>query len=312
MVNDIVLINDKLYRCIVAHVSSTISEDGDNWSLLNSDGSYIWQSGTEYKINDVVLFDRVPYICTADHTSSSSFVTDTSKWGLLYSNIREYANSTFYKLGSIVKRGGQIYECIQEHTSSSVGLSASELYNGDGYLFVEKKYGSIKQLDTYTFDLGAEHDIHSIYFFLSCNSATISDMYFDYSVDGAKFDRVYEWEVHFPEYNSGGYTVNIPTDINPRYIKLTINGYSVLNSPSSWYVRMTNLIIRGYGKCWRNLSGYANWQQNFIYDSSDIVNYENDLYCCRVAHTSDTTFSEDNWEPMTALASEQEIKDMWL
>ena len=75
---------------------------------------------------------------------------------------------------------------------------------------------------------------------------------------------------------------------------------------------MTNLIIRGYGKCWRNLSGYANWQQNFIYDSNDIVNYENDLYCCKIAHTSDTTFTEDNWEPMTALATEQDIKDMWL
>ena len=63
---------------------------------------------------------------------------------------------------------------------------------------------------------------------------------------------------------------------------------------------------------WRNLSGYANWQQNFIYASNDIVNYENDLYCCKVAHTSDTTFSEDNWEPMTALATKQDIKDMWL
>ena len=310
LVNDIVLINDKLYRCIVAHVSSTISEDGDNWSLLNSDGSYIWQSGTKYKINDIVLFDRVPYICTADHVSGSSFATDTSKWDLLYSNIREYANSTFYKLGSIVKRGGQIYECIKEHTSSSAGFGVGELYNGSGYLSHSLHSGSFSEVTTHTFDLGAQYDIYSIYFSQSGGYAGIRGIRFEYSIDGVDFETVYDWADPTAREGTES-TVTIPTEIKPRYIKLTTTD-TWHASVSSFGVSIDKLIIRGYQNYWKNLSGYANWQQNFIYDSNDIVNYENDLYCCKIAHTSDTTFTEDNWEPMTALATEQDIKDMWL
>ena len=305
LVNDIVLINDKLYRCIVAHESSTISEDGDNWSLLNSDGSYIWQSSTEYKINDIVLFDRVPYICTADHVSGSSFATDTSKWDLLYSNVREYANNTFYKLGSIVKRGGQVYECIKEHTSSSAGFGVGELYNGSGYLS-----HSFSEVTTHTFDLGAQYDIYSIYFSQSGGYAGIRGIRFEYSINGVDFETVYDWADPTAREGTES-TVTIPTEIKPRYIKLTTTD-TWHASVSSFGVSIDKLIIRGYQNYWRNLSGYANWQQNFIYDSNDIVNYENDLYCCKVAHTSDSTFTEDNWEPMTALATEQDIKDMWL
>lgn len=306
LANDIVLINNKLYKCNTGHVSSTLSDDRAKWSPLNFGGSYIWQATTPYYTNDIVLFDRVPYICTADHVSSSAFATDTTKWNLLYSNIREYANNTFYKLGSVVKRGGQIYECIQEQTSSPTGFNIAELYNGTGYL-VHQSRGS--DVTTHTFDLGAEYDIHSIYFKQGGGYAGIRGIRFEYSVDGVDFETVYNWADPTAREGTEA-TVIIPTEIKPRYIKLTTT--ATWDDGGSYGVGINQLIIRGYQNYWKNLSGYANWQQNFIYASGDIVNYGNDLYCCKIAHTSTSTFVEDNWEPMTALASEQDIKDMWL
>ena len=285
-----------------------------NWKLIGEPNGRkavtVWKDNTDYFIDDIVLFDDVPYICTIDHTSSSSFATDTSKWDLLYSNVREYANNTFYKLGSIVKRGGQVYECIKEHTTSSAGFGVGELYNGSGYLSHSLHSGSFSEVTTHTFDLGAQYDIYSIYFIQGGGYAGIRGIRFEYSVNGIDFETVYDWADPTAREGTES-TVTIPTEIKPRYIKLTTT--DTWHGPeSSSGVSIDKLIIRGYQNYWRNLSGYANWQQNFIYDSNDIVNYENDLYCCKVAHTSDSTFTEDNWEPMTALATEQAIKDMWL
>lgn len=285
-----------------------------NWKLIGEPNGRkavtVWKDNTDYLVDDIVLFDDVSYICTTDHTSSSSFATDGSKWDLLYSNIREYANKTFYKLGSIVKRGGQVYECIKEHTSSSIGFNVTELYNGSGYLSHSLHDGSFSEVTTHTFDLGAQYEIYSIYFIQGGGYAGIRGIRFEYSIDGVDFETVYDWADPTAREGTEA-TVIIPTEIRPRYVKITTTD-TWNDSGSSFGVTIDKLIIRGYQNYWRNLSGYANWQHNFIYDSNDIVNYENDLYYCKIAHTSDSTFSEDNWEPMTALATEQDIKNMWL
>ena len=54
------------------------------------------------------------------------------------------------------------------------------------------------------------------------------------------------------------------------------------------------------------------WLPTHKYYQHDIIKYNDEMWYAKVEHTSTSTFVEDNWEPMTALASEQDIKDMWI
>ena len=73
-VGDIVIRNDRLYRCVTAHTSTTFSANIANWVSLNSSIPQ-WQPNTDYFVGDVVQYNNTFYTCTNTHTSGTAFST---------------------------------------------------------------------------------------------------------------------------------------------------------------------------------------------------------------------------------------------
>ena len=73
-----VIQSGKLYRCIIAHIS-TSTFDTAKWEELSSGrGISTWKENTTYDVNDIVIYSNIIWKCVVAHTSSTTF--DESKW----------------------------------------------------------------------------------------------------------------------------------------------------------------------------------------------------------------------------------------
>lgn len=120
-VGQLVIHNDKLYRCNTAHTSDSTSFNTDiaYWDLISGDGGINpWLSGEPYSQGSMVVYNDKIYICDTAHTSSSTF--DPTKWHEVSTNdIALWQTSTDYFVGNIVLKDNQIYRCTTAHTSDS-------------------------------------------------------------------------------------------------------------------------------------------------------------------------------------------------
>lgn len=82
-VNYPVLHENKLYRCIEEHTSTT-TFDSTKFDLVGGSGSGIsnWASNTSYSVGYLVIYDNNIYQCNTNHTSTT-FTADASKWTLI-------------------------------------------------------------------------------------------------------------------------------------------------------------------------------------------------------------------------------------
>ena len=120
-IGQLVIHNNKLYRCNTAHTSDSSSFNTDiaYWDEIGSSGGIeSWKANELYQQGNTVVYNDKIYICDTAHTSTSTF--DPTKWHEISSNdIDNWQTSTSYNVGDMVVKDGQLYRCITQHTSDS-------------------------------------------------------------------------------------------------------------------------------------------------------------------------------------------------
>lgn len=117
-VNQCILHEHRIYRCKVAHLSTSFSVNKDNWEIEYSNLKD-WETSYDYHVNETVIYNKRLYRCLLDHTSTS-FINDIINWvPLLSSGIEPWESNKSYSIGDIVYEDNIIYRCVVAHTSSN-------------------------------------------------------------------------------------------------------------------------------------------------------------------------------------------------
>ena len=139
-VEDYVINNNCLFKCITAHTSADFETEIANWQVIikgfEDDGDIViteWVSANEYKIDDFVLLNGNLYKCTADNSDVD--FTDTN-WQLVIEgniecdsiSLREWTIGVDYEINDFVIFNKNIYKCNANHTSVDFEL---EIANWD-------------------------------------------------------------------------------------------------------------------------------------------------------------------------------------
>lgn len=129
IVNNVVMNDNKLYRCTKAHTSTTdIYADIANWEYIAP--FHDWKTSTQYVLNDIVINDKKIYRCTTAHTSTNAF--DKTKWeeiSALENTVRPWATKTDYKANDLIYIDNVLYKCNTAHTSTTFSADVSKWDN---------------------------------------------------------------------------------------------------------------------------------------------------------------------------------------
>ena len=134
-VNDIVKYGAQVYRCVTAHTSTLIQEDGletdlSKWELIIQQVEYKsnWGGSTRYKVGDVVKYGGTLWKCNFKHTSSLSAFT-TAYWDIYLDGLQweslPWAPSQSYQKGDIVGYGGYVYRALQTNSGQQPQATAN-------------------------------------------------------------------------------------------------------------------------------------------------------------------------------------------
>ena len=117
VVNEIVYYNNLIYRCKVAHTSSS-SFDNTKFDLVINNKVKIknWVTNNLYELNEIVYYNRRIYRCVNEHTSSV-FSTDYANWELIYSSVDIWRASVYFAVGVVVVNDSKLYRCSVSHVS---------------------------------------------------------------------------------------------------------------------------------------------------------------------------------------------------
>lgn len=129
IVNNVVMNDNKLYRCTKAHTSATdIYADIANWEYIAP--FHDWKTSTQYVLNDIVINDKKIYRCTTAHTSTNAF--DGTKWeeiSALENTVRPWATKTDYKANDLIYIDNVLYKCNTAHTSTTFSADVAKWDN---------------------------------------------------------------------------------------------------------------------------------------------------------------------------------------
>ena len=119
-VDNLVIYDNKLYKCLVAHTSGIqFDVDRTNWQEISSYGINDWKVTTTYVVNDLVIHNNKIYRCITQHRSTD-FGSDIAYWIEIspMGNINWKSNE-YYAVNSIVIYDNRLYNCNTAHKSSS-------------------------------------------------------------------------------------------------------------------------------------------------------------------------------------------------
>lgn len=126
-IDNVVVYNNILYRCVTAHVSSVFGDDRDNWELLNL--IPLWESNAPYKVGNVVIYGGRLYRCNTANSSTTFSITD---WDYI-NGVDTWESNKFYPLHTLAVYNGELYRCIASHNSSASFSPVNwELLSGSG------------------------------------------------------------------------------------------------------------------------------------------------------------------------------------
>ena len=115
-IGDIVKYNGIIYRCIVEHTSSTLTDGLEivqsNWAIVYDGIEYVgpWTDGVRYRENDLIQYGGSILRCTTGHYAI--YALDNNNWATEFPGFnfhQEWDVTTQYAIGDVVKYGGDIY-----------------------------------------------------------------------------------------------------------------------------------------------------------------------------------------------------------
>lgn len=270
-VGQLVIYNNKLFRCTTAHTStSSFDSDINNWQEISSNEIGSWQPSTTYKVGEFVYKDGQIYRCTTAHTSDSSdFYTDITKWELLDTKwrVENWTDNKYYAIGDVVLYDNRLFKCITANTSSSDFATDYDKWSAISSkleLWKSSTYYSVGDIVVYN---------NKLYRCKTGHTSTTT-----LSADIANWDLISSGGIDNWKSNED-YSVNNVVIYNNKIYQCR-----TAHSAGSTF---------DYSK-WKEISSsdIDLWASNFDYIVGDIVIYDNQLYRCVTAHTSTSDFND--------------------
>ena len=145
-VTNLVVYDNKIYKCITDHTSTDFTTDETNWELYVGNDSFtlkIWTSGENYLIDEYVVYDYKLYQANVDIIGDVDF--DITKYDLIIGCDNEeyelWKTDTEYAVGDRVKHNNYTYKCIKDHHSDLVDFDNDK----DNWIIELDKYFSLSQ-----------------------------------------------------------------------------------------------------------------------------------------------------------------------
>ena len=338
-VNQCVLHDNRLYRCLTEHTSTTFLADMANWEIEYSNIKE-WTTVYDYHVGETVSYGGKLLRCNTQHTSST-FGTDASKWDVIVSSgISPWDTLVSYNVGDIVYYNNIMYKCKTAHTSGTFSTdrtnwdlfhtptatikdwTASEYYEVDQVVVTDNKlYRCTTANDDATFDIDNWEEI---------NPAQVEDWVTEKSYVVNQL-VMYEGNIYRANISHTSSSVDFETDKNKWdivYASLNVwatgvyykTGTTIINDGKIYKCNTDHLSNNFYDTTettyWDVMSGGAaikEWTANTNYYADDLVVYDGTLYKVDNAFTSGNTFDDTDMTPiMGEQMTDSDIDDLWI
>ena len=291
IVNNVVMNDNKLYRCTKAHTSTTdIYADIANWEYIAP--FHDWKTSTQYVLNDIVINDKKIYRCTTAHTSTNTF--DETKWeeiSALENTIRPWATKTDYKANDLIYIDNVLYKCNTAHTSTAFSADVSKWDN---------MYSNIRDFADNTFYKKGSYVLYNndIYKALKDTTGDIDD---HANSDWQKITNTQKPSIE--TWRTGTeYKKNEIVVYNEKIYRCTIKHTSG--------TLFDNVEKANWEELSPTINEITDWKSNTSYNAKDIVINDNALYRCKTAHTSTSSFATDALTYWDKLSGANSV-DVW-
>ena len=143
MKGELSTINNRLYRCKVAHTSSSagFSQDISNWDLVSAQIP-AWTTATYYGVGDIIQSDNVMYKCITAHTSTTDLATDRANWTPFPKSttyIQDWESKAFYEQNQVINYKGKLFRCITANNDTNFTSTNWEKLGGSDLSLWETK-----------------------------------------------------------------------------------------------------------------------------------------------------------------------------
>lgn len=136
-VNDIVKLRADLYKCTVAH-TSTSTINPSNWTLWipGQTEAGTWNAGSTYQPGDTVIYGGYSYTGQTLNNIGNIPSQSSANWTLLttgYKLQNEWSSGTAYKPGDVVRRNGNLFVSLTDSTGQDpTGYTYTASYIASG------------------------------------------------------------------------------------------------------------------------------------------------------------------------------------
>lgn len=281
LVGQVVLYNNRLYKCNTAH-TATATFDPTKWTpILASPVIDNWQIDTNYLEGQLVLNSGMLLRAIDAHTSdSTSIINDMTApnihWELVYANVAPWQAGVVYEIGCQVIYNNNLYKAKDTHTSGSI--------------FDINHWELIGQFDAFIYDWQANKYYYA-------NQVVIKDKELYRSDSNHTSDSTWgDDKVNWTKISSAVIIDNWAESTEYLLNEVVIwNG--VLYRCNTAHTSSTTFDDTKFTPIYANI---VSWQASIQYLVGQLVMYNNQLYKCITAHTSGSTFESDGakWQPV--------------
>lgn len=275
---DIVINNNRLYRCKVAHTSSSagFSQDISNWDSISAQISAqipAWTTATYYGVGDIIQSDNVMYKCITAHTSTTDLATDRANWTPFPKStayIQDWESKASYEQNQVINYKGKLFRCITANNDTNfTSTNWEKLGGGDLSLWETKTAYALG--DTVIYD-------KKLY------RCTVPHTSKDFQKEISNWEeisatRISDWTTNTP-YVSGDLV------IRDKKIYRCTSSHTSDSTFSSTEESQWEYILGG------DNNGISQWETATKYKEGNVVLKNNTPYISNTNHTSNT-FADD-------------------
>ena len=292
LVGQVVLYNNRLYKCITAHTATTTFEPTKWTQILATPIIDDWQVDTNYLEGQLVLNAGNLYRANQTHTSdSTSILLDISKWDLVYASVGTWDEAINYKVGQLVIYNNKLYKCNTNHLSTTT-FDPTKFDAVVSFPVIEEW-----QVDTNYLENQVVKFNNMLLIAVDTHTSDSTDIINDLTTPNIHWNLVY---------------ANIQTwQANTKY-KI---GTQVIYNNNLYQAKDTHTSGSTFDIAHWKLIGQFDafvydWQANKYYYANQVVIKDKELYRSDSSHTSDSTWNDDkvNWTKISSAV----VIDNWV
>ena len=280
-----------LYKCTTANNDSTFT--ASHWQQISGGaGIANWASSTSYAVGALVIYSDKIYECTTAHTSSTTF--DANKWKEISASAGGIANWTTnksYSVGDLVINSNKIYQCNTAHTSGSTFSTDASKWTE-----ISASTGGIDNWATAKSYVVGDVVYHNESIFV-CNTAHTSSTF---STEASNWTLMYadikQWKQNTYYvvdtvliYDGELYKCKTAHDSGSAFTSANFD--KIFSDPKEMTNAEVAAMIANFNPSGDGLMLMPNWEANHGYVVMQCVYYSGDMYRCKTAHTSGSTFN---------------------